>query len=280
VSDEEATGENRYGQRVGERLRAAREAEGLDLSEVAARTRVPMRHLLVIEQGDYTGLPAATYSAGFIKAYARLLGLDGQSMSEEFRREMASSTVAPQHPAPYEPADPRRTPPAGLALGMLLIAIVAGLIYLYWRGSAERPIELAVAAGEQAAPATPQTTAPPPAPANPVQPAGGAVSIGASQEVWIKVSDSGKTLFMGILNPGDHYQVPADAVAPLLTTGRPGVTMITVGATAIPPVGDPDRAAKDVSLKTDALLTRVTAAAPAAQPAASAPTPVENAARP
>jgi len=124
---------------------------------------------------------------------------------------------------------------------------------------------------------TPQT-APAPAAVTPVQPAGGAVSIGASQDVWIKVSDSGKTLFMGVLKPGDHYQVPADAVAPLLTTGRPGVTMITVGATAIPAVGDPDRAAKDVSLKSDALLARAAPPAAAAQTPPGAPTAVENAA--
>ena len=281
MSDEETTVEVQADQRVGERLRAAREAQGLDLSEVATRTRVPTRHLMAIEQGDYSGLPAATYSAGFIKAYARLLGLDSQALSTEFRHEMSSATVTQQHPAPYEPADPRRTPPAGLALGMLLIAIVAGLIYLYLRGSSEQPAELVTAERAQSAATTASPSAPPAQAVNPPQPAaGGVVTIGASQDVWIKVSDSDKTLFMGILKPGDHFQVPADAAAPMLTTGRPGVTEITVGATPIPPVGDPDRAAKDVSLKADALLARVATPAPAAQPAPGAPSPVENMAGP
>ena len=94
----------------------------------------------------------------------------------------------------------------------------------------------------------------------------------------MKVSDSGKNLFYGVLHPGDRFEVPADAAAPLMTTGRPGHTMIMVGQTPIPPVGDPDRAAKDISLKPADLLARVGAPPPAVQPPANATTPVENAA--
>ncbi|UAK24911.1 helix-turn-helix domain-containing protein [Sphingomonas nostoxanthinifaciens] len=269
-----------FDERVGDRLRAAREAEGLELTDVAQRTRIPIRHLAAIEEGDYSGLPAATYSAGFVKSYARLLGLDGQRLSQDFREEMGGATVVRQNVMTYEPADPHRTPPAGLALVVLLIAIVAGLGYLYWRGSqSEAPTELAATSSDR--PATPPvaatTPAPQPAAPAPAAPAiGGPVVIGATQDVWIKVEDSGKTLFMGLLKTSDHFEVPATAVAPMLTTGRPGVTTITVGATPIPPVGDPDRAAKNVSLKADALLARVATPAPATQPPADAPTPVDN----
>ncbi len=81
---------------------------------------------------------------------------------------------------------------------------------------------------------------------------------------------------MGIMKTGDHFTVPADAVAPMLTTGRPGSTTIAVGATPIPTVGDPDRIAKNVSLKAPDLLARVATPAPAVQPPAGTPTPVEN----
>ena len=42
---------------VGQRLKQAREAQGLSLDEVAARTRVTVRHLLAIEEGNETDLP-------------------------------------------------------------------------------------------------------------------------------------------------------------------------------------------------------------------------------
>ena len=271
------------GQRVGDKLRVAREAQGLTIEEIANSTRIPKRHLITIEGGGYDGLPAPTYSAGFIKSWARRLGLDGQALADQFRMEMGSLSVEPAQSLPYEPADPRRTPPVGLALLALLVAVVVGLGYLYWRGTAEQPTQLA-------ATATDQPAAPAPVPAQPAVPAQatppaattpeptGPVVIGATQDVWIKVSDSGKTLFMNVLHPGDHFEVPAGAVAPLMTTGRPGNTTIMVGQTPIPSVGDPDRAAKDVSLKPADLLARVAAPPPAAQPPANATTPVENSA--
>jgi cytoskeleton protein RodZ len=277
----EATGS---AQRVGDKLRAAREAQGLTIEEIANGTRIPKRHLITIESGSYAGLPAATYSAGFIKSWARRLGLDGQALSDQFRMEMGSLSVEPAQSLPYEPADPRRTPPVGLALLALLVAVVVGLGYLYWRGTTEQPSQIAAAATDQPVAPGPVAAQPKPAPTETTPPAAmpsqptGPVVIGATQDVWITVSDSGKTLFMNVLHPGDHFEVPADAVAPLMTTGRPGNTTITVGQTPIPPVGDPGRAAKDVSLKPSDLLARVAAAPPAAQPPANAATPVENSA--
>lgn len=269
-------------QRVGDKLRAAREAQGMTIEEIAGTTRIPKRHLITIENGDYDGLPAPTYSAGFIKSWARRLGLDGQALSDQFRIEMGGVSVEPSQSLPYEPADPRRTPPAGLALLALLIAVVVGLGYLYWRGTADQPRELAAAATDQQAPPASQSVpaAGQPLPAAQVaattpQPTGPVV-IGATQDVWIKVSDSGKTLFMNTLHPGDHFQVPADAVAPFMTTGRPGNTTVMVGQTPVPTLGDPDRIAKDISLKPADLLARVAAPPPAAQPPANAVTPVEN----
>jgi len=270
-------------QRVGEKLRAAREAQGLTIEEIAGITRIPKRHLITIESGEYDGLPAPTYSAGFIKSWARHLGLNGQALADQFRVEMGGVPVEPSQSLPYEPADPRRTPPAGFALLALLIAVVVGLGYLYWRGTAEQPRELAAAATDQASPTAPSTppVAQPAAPAQ-VGPATsqptGPVVIGATQDVWVKVSDSGKTLFMNILHPGDHFQVPADAVAPLMTTGRPGNTTVMVGQTPVPSLGDPDRIGKDISLKPADLLARVASPPPAAQPPANAVTPVENSA--
>jgi len=279
--EEEIGGEAAPAQCVGARLRAEREAQGLTIEQIAASTRIPKRHLHTIEDCSYEGLPAATYSTGFIKTWARQLGLDGKALAEEFRAEMGGLAAEKTQPLPYEPADPRRTPPAGLALFALLVAVVLGLGYLYWRGTAEQPAEIAATSSDQ--PPAPRSVAPP-APALTTSPTAtapqptGPVVIGATQDVWIRVSDSGKTLFMNTLHPGDNFTVPADAVAPLLTTGRPGNTTIMVGATPIPTVGDPDRIAKDISLKPADLLARVAVSPPATQPPANATTPVENSA--
>ncbi|WP_420141573.1 RodZ domain-containing protein [Sphingomonas sp.] len=260
---------------VGARLRAAREARALAIEDVAARTRIPTRHLQMIERGDYAGLPAPTYSAGFIKTYARLLGLDGQSMSDQFRGEIGSSMRETQRPQPYEPADPRRTPPIGLALLALLVAVLVSVGYLYWRGASESATEIAAAASDAPTTASPQPAATPTQTTAPVPAASpdGPVTVGASQEVWVRVSDGGKTLFMGILKPGERFEVPADAVSPLLTTGRPGATLLTLGTTQIAIGGDPDRAAKDISLTAPALRERAAGQANGATPTAGSAIP-------
>jgi hypothetical protein len=73
------------------------------------------------------------------------------------------------------------------------------------------------------------------------------------------------------MKAGDRFEVPADAQAPQIVTGRPNVLQVTVGGTAIPPLGPPERRIKDVSLKAADLVARAQAGGPAA-PAAT-PTP-------
>jgi len=60
---------------VGQRLREAREASGLSLEDIATQTRIPTRHLESLEAGDFSRLPAPTYSIGFAKNFGfRLTG--------------------------------------------------------------------------------------------------------------------------------------------------------------------------------------------------------------
>lgn len=61
---------------VGLMLRLAREDRGMSLEDVARVTRVPMAVLGALEDGDRTGLPAPVYVRGFVRAFARAVGVD------------------------------------------------------------------------------------------------------------------------------------------------------------------------------------------------------------
>src|SRR3546814_8172600 len=74
---------------IGERLRKAREACDMSLEDVANRTRIPIRHLQHIENGEWDALPAPTYSIGFARSYAHVVGLNG-SRSEEHTSDLQS----------------------------------------------------------------------------------------------------------------------------------------------------------------------------------------------
>ncbi|HEY8434098.1 MAG TPA: RodZ domain-containing protein [Sphingomicrobium sp.] len=259
---------------VGERLRAAREEKGLSLEDIAAQTRIPQRHLESIENAEWDNLPAPTYTIGFAKNYASAVGLDRAEIGDQLREEMGGQRFASSQSEVIEAADPARTMPKWLVIGAV-VAVILLIVVMSWlnKRSLEQPSAPAqnevAAAAPVVKPAQQQ-----PGPAAPA--AQGPVVLTAVAPAWIQVSDQGKTLFEGMLNPGQTYSVPPTAVAPLLKAGKPEALKINVGSAVAPPVGPPGKVASKVSLKGPDLM-RGPAAAPT--PVASAPAqPVANAA--
>ncbi|MEO7276677.1 MAG: helix-turn-helix domain-containing protein [Sphingomicrobium sp.] len=245
--------------RVGERLRAAREEAGISLEDVAAQTRIPQRHLESIETSEWDKLPAPTYTIGFAKSYAGMVGLDRAQIGEQLREEMGGqrfTTIAP--PEVFEPADPARAMPRWLVLGAILAIVLVVVVMSWLNRRALQPGEPA-ATSSAIAPAPP-APAPPPAAA-----ADGAVILTATGQAWIQVSDQGTTLFEGELAPGQSYTVPSTAVAPLLKAGKPESLRINVGNAVAPQVGPSGKVASTVSLK-PADLMRGPVEVPAASP--------------
>lgn len=267
---------------VGQQLREAREAKGLSLEDVAASTRIPTRHLISLEAGAWDKLPAPTYAVGFAKNYAGAIGLDRNAIGDQLRSEMGGVRPAAIAPIEYlEVDDPKRSFPKGLVFGALalLVIAVAGLVWVNERQlQADVPANQVTTNEQAAAPAAP-------APAAPV--AAQPVILTATDDVWLEVKDSGAILKQGEMKAGETYQIPANAIAPVLMTGKPEALRITVGTTVAPPVGEAGKRVKDVSLKGGDLLAPVTAqpiatamtTTPASRPAAhpaqhrSAPSP-------
>jgi len=259
---------------VGERLRAAREAKGMSLEDVATMTRVPTRHLQHIEDGDWDSLPAITYSVGFARAYANAVGLDGREVGTELRNQLGAPQISTAS-APYEPADPARVPPRALAIIAAVIAILLVGAYVVWRGSAVGEGDPQAEAAAVDTPIVPQPNAPQPAAGQRPAPAAatGPVVLAATGEVWLRITDRGGAVIVErTLQPGETYQVPATAQRPQLRAGRPDALRVTVGQTAIPQLGPSGRPIGNVSLLPSDLVDRLNApAAPGTQPAAPAP---------
>jgi cytoskeleton protein RodZ len=263
---------------AGERLRLAREEKKLSLEELAAQTRIPLRHLQSLEQGDWSRLPAPTYTIGFAKSYASAVGLDRNEIAEDLRAEMGGQRLDPANAEVFQPADPGRTMPKWLVLAAIggIIVVVLLLSWLNERSLESEPAPEAASTGpaQQASPA-PSAQAPPTQPAQ----ANGPVRLTATEPAWIQVKDSGKTLFEGLLNTGQTYQVPPNATAPLLKAGKPEALRVTVGSAVAPPVGPPGRVVSNVSLIPADLMragAEGAAAGTATVPAPSAPPGVQN----
>jgi len=61
---------------VGERLLAARQARGLSVAEAAQTLKLGVRQVEALESGNWQALPGSTFIRGFVRNYARLLGMD------------------------------------------------------------------------------------------------------------------------------------------------------------------------------------------------------------
>ena len=72
---------------LGEYLRAVREHKDLSLVQVAEVTRVRRLYLGAIETGDLTPLPSRPFAVGYVRAYAKALGLDGDAAVARFKSE-------------------------------------------------------------------------------------------------------------------------------------------------------------------------------------------------
>lgn len=257
---------------VGERLKAAREQAGLSIEDVATQTRIPTRHLENLEKSQFSNLPAPTYTVGFAKGYAAAVGLDRREIGDAIRDELGSTRPNEfSHAELPEPADPSRAMPIWLIIAALaaVALVAAGFMWLQTRSlsGGDEPAVEAAAEG----PAAAQTAAPAAAPVP-----SGPVVITANEQAWIQVyEDPGSVLFQGELGPGQSYEVPATAKAPLLLTGRPEALRISVGTADAPAVGPAGKSVSGVSLLAADLMSREAgpaATAPATDTATSTPT--------
>src|SRR6266571_2341259 len=72
------------GDSLGEYFQRAREAKGLTLDEAAARTRILPQYLKAVEENNYARLPDEVFAKGFVRSYARILGLDEAAVIRKF----------------------------------------------------------------------------------------------------------------------------------------------------------------------------------------------------
>lgn len=81
---------------LGEYLRREREARGISLDEIQEITKIRVRYLEAIERGEFADIPGETYVRGFLRNYARAVGLDGQAVLERYKtgREAAARAEA------------------------------------------------------------------------------------------------------------------------------------------------------------------------------------------
>ncbi|MBP8202313.1 MAG: helix-turn-helix domain-containing protein [Pseudomonas sp.] len=126
----------------GETLRKARESRGWTIAEVAVQLNLTGQRLSQVEQGAFDKLPGHTFARGYVRAYAKLLGLDQDRLVLEFDQFTGSDAVGSsvqslgriEGPVSYSQRILRM-------VSFLLLLALAGLSFFWWQEQAERRAE-------------------------------------------------------------------------------------------------------------------------------------------
>jgi cytoskeleton protein RodZ len=123
---------------LGEKLRQAREERGISISEVAEQTRISSLYLKSIEDDNYKPLPGGIFNKGFVKSYAKYVGVDEQEALQDYARLIAKHEEVSEAEQPrYRPevlTDEARTAssmvPTIVFAGIILALMTGGILFV------------------------------------------------------------------------------------------------------------------------------------------------------
>ena len=242
---------------LGRRLRDERMRRGLTVAEIAQRTRIATRHLEAIEEDQLDRLPAGYFRRAFLRQYADALGITGADVDAALQEvvaspppdELARAVMSRPERGPQRPPRPRRL---ALMLAVPALAVASSGAYFWWKRRPPTPQPVALATPpkiekiespiklpspppqEKSTATSPPTPAPAQAPAEPprvkVEPSpapipGQALSLtlAATDQTWVSLSAGGKTVFTGVMGPGQTKSFEGTDEARLVVGNAGGI---------------------------------------------------------
>jgi cytoskeletal protein RodZ len=245
---------------VGATLRKAREKRGVSLPQVSRDLCLKEDVLRALESRQYGALPKVPYCFGFVRTYARHLGLEPEEMVRRFKGEIGD-VPQPSRLAPPQPIRASRVPGRALVTFSLLIA-AAG--YAGWYFYMERPGEFSVpaisadahaplapvplidaqtaqklneASTDHAEAAEPGKTGATTSSAAPPAANKGKAVLRATGTCWVYIHDKkGKVVFHKTMHKGDEYTLPEQRAGLVMELGNPAALQIIVDGHAKKPI--------------------------------------------
>lgn len=253
---------------IGAALSAAREARGLSVEDVAARTNIRAHLIRDIEADRFDGCGGAVYARGHIRSIAAEVGIDAAPLIAAFDKRYGGAPAGlagvlvpgpAGPPAPQRGKAPAAPPPrvsrladvagtqrrgpnwaAAMTITAAVVVVIAAIAY-FVPGSSSTGNRAGPAPGPAThAPATgrPPATAPPNAVAQAPQTGVHVVVRVTTPRSWLHVTNAaGATLFSGILAPGTTRDF-TDAQQIRMTIGYPPAVDLVVNGHDVGVTGD------------------------------------------
>jgi cytoskeleton protein RodZ len=228
----------------GEWLRRQRELREINLRDIAERTKISLRYLEAMEADRFDLLPAPIFAKGFLREYARYVGLSPDEVINHYLavqqaeqpEEKEDTLIRRSRPKPVDPGQPpvRRTWSYGLVLtlaGLILLALVALAAWLADKRKDEPRVEQS--APPIAAPPAPAVLEPTPPPLVEEPRAPLEVTLDFTKDCWVEAVIDGKNRFSELRVQGESLQLEAETSV-VLTLGNAGAVEVQVNGHALP----------------------------------------------
>lgn len=244
----------------GEDLRREREIRGISLKEIADATKISGRFLEAIERNDHATLPAPVFTRGFVREYARYVGLNSEEMVSRYNVAVARDDRVEKPPAirrypdsPVRDITPRPPRKRGIPSAtidgnaVMLVLIAAALAAVAWWAIRSRRFEQVIRVSTRAAAPAPakapaSTSArTPPLTESVAEPAIDdsvlRLRIRATASSWVTLEADGRTVLNAEVIPGETREFEANDEFRFKTIGNAAGLALSLNGADIPSLG-------------------------------------------
>jgi cytoskeletal protein RodZ len=121
----------------GEKLKKMRQEAGLSINKVAQILNIQVSYLEHLEQGEIEKMPADVYVKGFLRKYASLLGVEGESILEEYEQEIKIARhinkTSPHQSLPVLRSARFVVTPKNVSIAFILLVLVFIIGYFFYQ---------------------------------------------------------------------------------------------------------------------------------------------------
>jgi cytoskeleton protein RodZ len=245
----------------GEELRREREIRGISLKEIADATKISKRFLEAIERNDHRTLPAPVFTRGFVREYARYVGLNSEDMVNRYNAAAANDDRIEKPPqierypqTPVRDISPKPPPKRGIPPlyarvdrnALALVVIVAALAGVAWWAVNQRRAEPDQLPDTTTAPIVPVSASLPPLPPPPApDDAALRLTVEVVDNSWVTLEADGKTVLNAEMTQGERRTFEAEEEFRFRTIGNAAGLKLTLNGAEVPSLGEDGEVVKN-----------------------------------
>lgn len=243
------------GDSLGAELRKQREVRGISLKEIADATKISRRYLEALESDDHSMLPAPVFTRGFVREFARYIGLDAEEMADRYGAMTKPDDGGSEGGDAQSHSQPLPLVRVDRNLVTFAVLLLAFCVVVWWVWSnvgtqPEETVPTVVSTTMEPAVAPPVAEATQEEPATPevIEPEKLELRVAVNEDTWVILQIDGKAATNEVLRKGDVRTFTADNEFRFEVIGNAGGLALTLNGNPVAPLGASGRVVRNVVL--------------------------------